>query len=154
MAQHMVDARRAMGLPTPHADRIERRLERRAEFWRQATPEQRAFWLERRQARQAARRAMLATPEGQAARAAQREQMWRWRAQRQAGIPLTPEQRAERRELIREWRAQGLPVRPPRLQGQRFRQWQEARRARWQAQGGEAAEASAHVTEGPGPTER
>jgi hypothetical protein len=40
-----------------------------------------------------------------------------WRAQRQAGIPLTPEQRATRRQLIRQWR--------------------ETRRARWQAESGQ-----------------
>lgn len=112
MAQRIIAERRAMGLPTPHADRIEHRLRRRAELWRQATPEQRAVWLERQQARREARRAALATPEGQAALAAQREQMQRWRQQRQAGIPLTPEQRAARRELIQDMRARGLTRQP------------------------------------------
>jgi hypothetical protein len=136
--QRIVDARRAMGLPTPGADRLERRLRRRAEMWERATPEQRAHWLQRQQERRAARQAALATPEAQAALAAQREQMRRWRAQRQAGIPLTPEQRAERREMVREWRARGFAGVPPtpeeRMARQsRFRQWQGARRARWQA---------------------
>lgn len=135
--QRIVDARRAMGLPTPGADRLERRLRHRAEMWDRATPEQRAQWLERQQARREARQAALATPEGQAALAAQREQMRRWRAQRQAGIPLTPEQRAERRELVREWRGRGFAGVPPTAEERmarqaRFRQWQEARRARWQ----------------------
>lgn len=111
--QRMIDARRAMGLPTPGADGLERRLRRRAAMWQAATPEQRAAWVARREARRAA----LATPEAQAALAGQREQIGRWRAQRQAGIPLTPEQRAERRELVRQWREA------------RRERWQEAREA-------------------------
>jgi hypothetical protein len=118
MAERIVTARRAMGLPTPRADRVERRLRRRAEMWNAATPEQRNLWLERQRDRREARRAALATPEGQAALAVQQEQRRAWRAQRQAGIPLTPEQRVARRELIRQWR--------------------ETRRARWQAQSGQA----------------
>ena len=65
-----------------------------------------------------------------------------WRAQRQAGIPLSPEQRAARRELIRQWRAQRRAEIPPPTGAQRaarreqFRQWREARRARWQGQAG------------------
>ena len=141
--QRIVDARRAMGLPTPGADRLERRLRRRAELWERATPEQRAHWLQRQQERRAARQAALATPEAQAALAAQREQMRRWRAQRQAGIPLTPEQRAERREMVREWRARGFAGVPPTAEERmarqaRFRQWREARRARWQRSAGQA----------------
>lgn len=58
-ARQIVEARRAAGLPTPRADRIERRLERRAETWRQASPEQRAQWLERRRQRQETRRAIF-----------------------------------------------------------------------------------------------
>lgn len=111
--QHMVDARRAMGLPTPHADRLERRLHRRAELWRQATPEQRARWLDRQRGRREALPADLASLEAQAEFAGRREQLRQWRMQRQAGIPLTSEQRAERRALARQWR--------------------EARRARWRA---------------------
>jgi hypothetical protein len=117
MAERIVTARRALGLPTPRADRVERQLRRRAEMWNAATPEQRNLWLERQRARREARRAALATPEGQAVLAARQEQMRAWRAQRQAGIPLTPEQRATRRQLIRQWR--------------------ETRRARWQAESGQ-----------------
>ena len=65
MTERMIAARRAMGLPTPGADRLERQLRRRAEMWRAATPEQRAAWAERQRLRQEARQAVLATPEGQ-----------------------------------------------------------------------------------------
>ena len=142
MAERIVTARRAMGLPTPRADRLEWQLRRRAELWNNATPEQRALWLERQRTRREARRAALATPEGQAALAARQEQLRAWRAQLQAGIPLTPEQRAVRRALIREWRARRRAEMPRPTEAQRaarreqFRQWREARRARWQAQGG------------------
>ena len=54
-----VEARRAVGLPTPRADRIERRLERRIEGWRQATPEQRQRYLELWRQRREARRARI-----------------------------------------------------------------------------------------------
>jgi hypothetical protein len=180
MMQRIVDARRAMGLPTPGADRIERRLRRRAELWQQATPEQRAQWLQRQQARREARRAALATPEGREAFVRQ-EQMRRWRAQRQAGVPLTPEQRAAmrewrerrmagipptpeeraaRREQLQAWRAQRQASLPPLTEEERtarqerFRRWREARRARWQA-GQEQAEANATASgEEPVPVDR
>ncbi len=134
MMQRIVEARRAMGLPTPGAARIERQLRRRAEMWRQASPEQRARWQERQLARREARRAALATPEGQAALAAHREQMQRWRAQRQAGIPLTPEQRAERQQLMRDWRARGMaggPLTPEQraARQEQFRAWQARQQA-------------------------
>jgi hypothetical protein len=155
MAQRIIEARRAMGLPTPGADRIERQLRRRAEMWRNATPEQRAQWLERQRERREARQAVLATPEGQAALAARQEQMQRWRAQRQAGIPLTPEQRAERQQMMREWRAQRQAGRPPLTEEQRtarqerFRQWRQARRARWQGEGGRVGANMQAGPEGP-----
>lgn len=147
MAERIATARRAMGLPTPHADRVERRLRRRAEMWNDATPEQRSLWLERQRVRREARRAALATPEGQAALAARREELRAWRAQREAGIPLTPEQRAARRELLRQWRAQRQEWRPPLTEAQRearqerFRQWRELRRARREAGSGQAENA-------------
>jgi hypothetical protein len=145
MAERIIIARRAMGLPTPRADRVERQLRRRSEMWSNATPEQRSLWLERRRARREARRAALATPEGQAALADRREQRRAWRAQRQAGIPLSPELRAARREQILQWRAQRRAEIPPPTEAQRaarqerFRQWREARRARWQGQNEEVA---------------
>jgi hypothetical protein len=116
MAERIIAARRAMGLPTPGADRMEAQLRRRAERWQAATPEQRAAWVQRAQLRQDVRRAMLSTPEGREAlaRQAQRQRLVRdWRARRMAGIPLSPEERALRQERVRDWR--------------------EARRARWQA---------------------
>ena len=167
MVQRIVVARRAMGLPTPGADRLERRLRRRAALWDAATPEQRAEWLERQQARRDARRAALATPEGRQT-LVRPEQIRRWRAQRQAGIPLTPEQRAAlrewrerrlagipptpderaaRRAQLQAWRAQrqaGMPAltRDERLARQeRFRRWREARQARWRAGQAQADEA-------------
>jgi hypothetical protein len=155
MMERMVTARRAMGLPTPGANRVERQLRRRAEMWNNATPEQRALWQERQRARQEARQAALATPEGRA----MQEQMRRWRAQREAGIPLTPEQRAERQELVRGWRAQRQAERPPPTEAQRmaradrFRQWREARRARrqaWNARADGGNEAATEGTPGPG----
>jgi hypothetical protein len=109
-------------------------------MWSSATPEQRTLWLERQRVRRDAHRAALATPEGQAALSARQEQMRAWRAQRQAGIPLTPEQRAARRELFRQWRARHMTEVPPPTAEQRaarrerFWQWREARRARWQAE--------------------
>jgi hypothetical protein len=160
MAERMIAARRAMGLPTPGADRMERQLRRRAERWQAATPEQRAAWTQRQQLRQDVRRAMLSTPEGRTELARQ-EQRQRWRAPREVRLP--PEQRAERQRLIQDWRArrmagipltpeeqqlrqerqqsraQGQAARPPLTEEQRaarqahFRQWREARRARWQA---------------------
>ncbi|HYD13227.1 MAG TPA: hypothetical protein VEC11_10305 [Allosphingosinicella sp.] len=160
IAQRIIDARRAMGLPTPGADRIERRLRRRAERWQEATPEQRAEWLQRQHARREARRAALATPEGREAFVAQQDRMRRWRAQQRAGLPLTPgqraamrewrerrmagmpptpEERAARRERMREWRAQRQAGMSPlteeerTVRQERFRRWREARRERWQA---------------------
>lgn len=162
MAERIIAARRAMGLPTPGADRIERQLRRRAERWQAATPEQRAAWIQQQQLRQDVRRAMLATPEGRA-ELAREEQRQRWRTPREAGLSPTPEQRAERQRLVRDWRARrmaGIPLSPEeqllrrerqqwRDPGQtggpplteeqraarqaRVRQWREARRARWQA---------------------
>jgi hypothetical protein len=170
MAERLIEARRAMGLPTQDAERIERQLRRRAEMWRAASPDERARWLERRQARRETRQAMLATPEGQAALAAQREQMRRWRAQRLAGIPLTPEQHVERQQLMRQWRAQGIgppsgpeqhwarqermrawrgqgPAGQPPLteeqrafRQERFRRWRDMRRPGWEARQGQAGE--------------
>lgn len=58
--RRMVAARRAAGLPTPRADRIEQRLRRNlAERWQAATPAQRQRFLERRAARIEARRARI-----------------------------------------------------------------------------------------------
>ena len=66
--RRVVEARRAAGLPTPRADRMERRIERRMErralWWRQATPEQRERILELRRQRQEARRARVAARRG------------------------------------------------------------------------------------------
>jgi hypothetical protein len=189
MAQRVIEARRAMGLPTPGADRIERELRRRARMWREATPEQRAQWLQRRQERQAERRALLATPEGRAALAERRaqsgsgqrpgwiagsppgmaltpeqrverqEQLRQWRAQRQAGIQPTLEQRAERQAQIRHWREQQQAGAPPAdAQGtarhERFRQWREARRARWHAREGQRQAQPQQPTEGPEQADR
>ncbi len=167
MAERIIAARRAMGLPTPGADRIEWQLRLRAERWQAATPEQRAAWIQRQQLRRDVRLAMLATPEGRAELAAQ-DRRQRWQAQRQAGLPLTPEQRAERQRLIRDWRARrvaGIPLspeerllrqerlrrwraegpamRPPLTDAQRAarRQWREARREDWQARAGPATPA-------------
>jgi hypothetical protein len=176
--QRIVDARRALGLPTPGADRLGRRLRRRAALWDAATPEQRAEWLERQRARREARRAALATPEGREALVRQ-EQIRRWRTQRQAGIPLTPaqraamrewrerrlagipltpEERAARREQLQAWRAQRqagmLPLTDEEraARQERFRRWREARRARWQERqtqaDGESA-AGADASNGP-----
>lgn len=136
LAERIIAARRAMGLPTPGADRIERQLRRRAELWRTATPEQRAAWIQRQQLRQDVRRAMLATPEGRA-ELAQQDRMQRWRAPREARLPPTPEQRAERQRLVREWRARrmaGIPLSPEEqvLRQERL-QWREARQARLQS---------------------
>jgi hypothetical protein len=157
MAERRIATRRAMGLPTPGADRLERQLRRRAERWQAATPEQRAAWTVRQQFRQDVRRAMLSTPEGREELARQ-EQRQRWRTRRGPGMPLTPEQRAERQAIMQDWRVRrlaGLPptpeeraarqawraqrqtVRPPLTEEQRafrqeqFRRWREARRARW-----------------------
>ncbi|HST36636.1 MAG TPA: hypothetical protein VLK25_08415 [Allosphingosinicella sp.] len=57
--RHAVAERRAAGLPTPRADRMERRIERRMAWWRQATPEQRQRFLELRRQRQEMRRARI-----------------------------------------------------------------------------------------------
>ena len=177
MLQRIVEARRAMGLPTPGAERFERRLRHRAEIWQRATPEQRAEWMERQQARRAVRQAALATPEGQAELAARQAQIRQIRQQRQAGIPLTPEQRA----LVREWRLRQLLRQPPApgeqamrrgqfrdwqagrppltdeqraARQERFRQWREARRARWQAMDGQTAVAPPTGSEGPAAPDR
>ncbi len=179
MVQRMVDARRALGLPTPGADRLERRLRRRAEQWKQATPEQRAEWLRRQQARRDVRQAALATSEGREAFARQ-QQIRRWRAQRLAGIPLTPEQRAAmrewrerrlagvpptpeeraaRRQQLQAWRAQRQAVMPPLSEEERIareeriRHWRETRRARWQERSGlvnDEPAAGAEGQSGPG----
>jgi len=136
LAERIIAARRAMGLPTPGADRLERQLRRRAELWRTATPEQRAAWIQRQQLRQDVRRAMLATPEGRA-ELAQQDRMQRWRAPREARLSPTPEQRAERQRLVREWRARrmaGIPLSPEeQALRQERQQWREARRARLQS---------------------
>lgn len=139
LAERVIAARRAMGLPTPGANRIERQLHRRAERWQAATPEQRAAWLQRREFRQDVRRAMLSTPEGRAELAAQEQrQRWRlmrdWRARRMAGIPLSSEERALRRE--------------------RVQQWGKGRRSRWQAGINESGPAIPAETEGPPATDR
>lgn len=133
MAERIIAARRAMGLPTPGADRLERQLRRRAELWQAATPEQRAAWVQRQQLRQDVRRAMLSTPEGRAELAAQdQRQRWRllrdWRARRMAGFPLSPEERELRQER---------------------RQWREARRERLQAGPTQDDPAMIAGTEGP-----
>ena len=148
-----------MGLPTPGAARIERQLRRRMEMWREATPEQRAEWMERQRARREARQAALATPEGRAAFAARQEQMQRWRAQGQGGMALTAEQRAERRELLRAWRAQrmgGPPLTGEERAARReqYRRWREARRARWQAETDRADANMRNDTEGPAAPDR
>src|SRR5204862_3289238 len=83
MVQRMIAARRAMGLPTPGADRLERQLRRRAEMWQAASPEQRAAWAAREQLRRDLRGAMLSTPEGREELARQ-EQRQRWRPRRGA----------------------------------------------------------------------
>lgn len=183
LAERMIAERRALGLPTPGADRIERQLRRRAEQWQAATPEQRAAWLRGQQLRQDMRRAMLATPEGRAELARQ-ERRQGWRPPRGAGLPPMPEQRAERQRLIREWRARrmaGIPLSPEERQlrqerqqwralgqaGQpplseeqrafrqaRARQWREARRARWRDGGGENGPEMPPATEGPPPSGR
>jgi hypothetical protein len=134
MAQRVIEARRAMGLPTPGADRIERQLRRRAQMWREATPEQRAQWVQRRQERREARRAAMATPEGREALAARQGgvgvQMRGWGAGRRPGAALTPEQRAERQEQTRQWRVDrqaGLPVTPEQraARQEQIRRWRE-----------------------------
>ena len=136
MAERIIAARRAMGLPTPGAERLERQLRRRAEMWRAATPEQRAAWIQRQQLREDVRRAMLATPEGRA-ELAQQDRVQRWRARQSAGMAPAPGQWAERQQLVRAWRARrmaGIPLSPEEqaLQQER-RQWREAQRARWRA---------------------
>jgi hypothetical protein len=135
MAERIIAARRAMGLPTPGADRLQRQLRRRAERWQAATPEQRAAWLQRQQLRQDVRRAMLSTPEGRAELARQ-DRLQRWRMQGR-GMPPSQEQQAERQRLIRDWRARrmaGIPLTPEeRALRQERQQWREARRARLQA---------------------
>ncbi len=143
--QRMAEERRAMGLPTPGADRMERQLRHRAEMWSRATPEQRQRWLDRQQERRAARQAGMAAPETQETLAGQRALLRRWRAQREAGIPYTPEQRAARQEMFREWRARGFANVPPAAEEhlarqERFRRWREARRARWQSEEAQAAD--------------
>lgn len=175
LAQRMIAARRAMGLPTPGADRLEGQLRRRAELWQAATPEQRAAWAARQQLRQDLHRAMLSTPEGREELARQ-EQRQRWQARRGMGMPMTPEQQAERRAMMQDWRARrqaGLPPtpeeqaarqawrlqrqagRPPLTEEQRafrqeqFRRWREARRARWQEMNGQSAANGPAGTEGP-----
>lgn len=148
MAQRVIEARRAMGLPTPGADRIERQLRRRAQRWRDATPEQRTMWVQRRQERQAARRAAMATREGREVLAAGPRRGWGpgWqhaerqaqfrqrRAERRAGMPLTSGQRAERQA--------------------RFREWREVRRARRQARNGLGQVQPLQPNEGPALTDR
>lgn len=137
MVQRIVAARRALGLPTPGADRLEQQLRRRAERWRDATPEQRAQWLERQRLRREERRALMATPEGRAELAERRaRQGWRGPLPGAArpGMALPPEERARRQAMIREWRAQreaGVPLTPEqRAERQaRFRAWREEREA-------------------------
>lgn len=137
LVQRMVDARRAMGLPTPGADRLERQLRRRAALWQNATPEQRAQWQARQQLRRDARRAMLATPEGRAALAERQGPMRGWRGQGRgpgAGMALPPEERARRQALLRQWRAQreaGVPLTPDQraYRQQQFRAWRAQREA-------------------------
>lgn len=175
LAERMIEARRAMGLPTPGADRVQRQLRRRAEMWQAATPEQRAAWIQREQLRQDVRAAMLSTPEGRAELTRQ-DRMQRQRLQAQIGTP-SPDQRAERRRLVREWRARrmaGIPLSAeeqalrqerqqwrarqqwggrPLSEDQRaaFRQW---RRAPLQAEAGEIRPAPPARTEGPPPQSR
>ena len=144
MAERIIAARRAMGLPTPGADRIERQLRRRVEMWQAVTPEQRAAWIQRQQLRQDVRRAMLSTPEGREELARQ-DRLQRWRMQGQVGLPP-----GERQRLIRDWRARrmaGIPLSPEeRMLRQERQQWRALRRARAQA---EAAETVPAETEGP-----
>lgn len=175
LAERMIEARRAMGLPTPGADRVQRQLRRRAEMWEAATPEQRAAWIQRQQLRQDIRGAMLSTPEGRAELTRQ-DRMQRQRLQAQIGTP-SPDQRAERQRLVREWRARrmaGIPLSPEEqalreerrlwrarqqaagrpLSGEQraaFRQW---RRAPLQAESGEIRPAPPAQTEGPPPQGR
>jgi hypothetical protein len=152
MAERIIAARRAMGLPTPGADRVERQLRRRVEMWRTATPEQRAAWIQRQQLRQDVRRAMLATPEGRA-ELAQQDRMQRWRARQPAGMAPAPGQWAERQQLVRDWRARrmaGIPLSPEEqaLQQER-RDWRAAQRARWRARVDANGPDVASGTEGP-----
>jgi hypothetical protein len=76
-----------------------------------------------------------------------------WRSRRLAGIPLTPEEQALRRER-QQWRMQQQAGRPPLTEEQRafrqeqFRRWREARRARWQAMQGQDSANAAGGTEG------
>jgi hypothetical protein len=147
MAERIIAARRAMGLPTPGADRLQRQLRQRAERWQAATPEQRAAWLQRQQLRQDVRRAMLSTPEGREELARQ-DRIQRWRMQGQVGLPP-----GEPRQLIRDWRARriaGIPL-TPEERALRLERWREARRARWQS--GAAAPVQAE-TEGQSTPDR
>jgi hypothetical protein len=118
---------------------------------------------------------MLSTPEGRAELArqeqgqrmraprfplppeqrAERQRLIReWRARRMAGIPLTPEEQALRRER-QQWRMQRQAGQPPLTEEQRafrqeqFRRWREARRARWQTMTGQSPVNSPAETEGP-----
>jgi hypothetical protein len=152
LAERMIEARRAMGLPTPGADRIQRQLRRRAEMWQSATPEQRAAWIQRQQLQQDVRLAMLSTPEGRAELARQ-DRMQRRRLQGQIAMPPGSEQRAERQRLVREWRARRMAGIPLSSEEQALRQerqqWREARRARWQIGADESGPAVPSQTEGP-----
>lgn len=155
MAERIIAARRAMGLPTPGADRLARQLRHRAQMWDAATPEQRQAWIERQQLRQDLRRAMLSSPEGrdQLARQDQQNPLQRWRGQRAAPLQPTPEQRAERQHLVREWRARrmaGIPLSPAELAlRQERRQWRATRQGRWQTPPDDSAAAAPIETEGP-----
>lgn len=152
MAERIIAARRAMGLPTPGADRLARQLRHRAQMWDAATPEQRQAWIQRQQLRQDLRRAMLSTPEGRD-QLARQDRMQRWRMQRAAPLQPSPEQRAERQQLVREWRARrmaGIPLSPAELALRRERQqWRAARQGRWQAQAEDSASMPPVETEGP-----
>lgn len=151
MAERIITARRAMGLPTPGADRLERQLHRRAERWQTATPEQRAAWIQRQQLRQDVRRAMLSTPEGRE-EIARQDRLQRWRMQGQVGLPPGPERRAERQRLVREWRARrmaGIPLSPEeQTLRQERQQWRATRRARLQAEDSENGGPAVSTTEG------
>jgi hypothetical protein len=154
MAERIIAARRAMGLPTPGADRLERQLHRRAERWQTATPEQRAAWIQRQQLRQDVRRAMLSTPEGRE-EIARQDRLQRWRMQGQVGMPPGSERRAERQRLVREWRARrmaGIPLTPEeQALRQERQQWRERRRARLQ---GTAIAPVPPTSEGPATSDR
>jgi hypothetical protein len=147
MAERAIAARRAMGLPTPGADRLQRQLRRRAEMWDAATPEQRAAWIQRQQLRQDVRGAMLSTPEGREELARQ-DRMQRWRMQGQVGLPP-----GERQRLIRDWRARrmaGIPLTPEeRVLRRERQQWRAARRSPMQEEAGEIRPAAPAETEGP-----